>query len=224
MSNSKLSTTDIPESGTGVPKTIQPGNVVFKINFITLKKEPFEGDPYNIVLHCEGEPQPAPFEGFHVDKDRPELGIAKGQVGRIRATEYSFSNRTFSGKEISRDLDMLKWLKNFCASIGAQEWFRAQDKAHETIEDFMAQLEKDRPYEGVWLNSCTAGKEYYNQQGFINYDLYLPWYNAKQVPLEKAGTKESKMIPFAEDIHIKKSKKEKPVEGFTKKAKSGFEI
>lgn len=205
----KLSTKDVPETGggSGISKTLQPGNTVVKINSIELRKEPFEGDPYNILLHCEGEPQGDGFEGFAIDKNRPELGHAKGQVGRVRATEYSFSNRVFDGKPINRDQDMLKWLKSFCTAVGCQEWFIAQDEKHDTIADFIDQLNMDKPFEGVWLNACLAGKPYTNAQGFLNYDLYLPWFNAKAVPLEHVDAKPSKLITFNQELHIKAGKK-----------------
>ena len=204
----KLSTKDVPETGgSGVSKTLQPGNIVIKINSIELRKEPFEGDPYNIILNCEGEPLGDGFEGFAIDKNRPELGHAEGQVGRVRATEYSFSNRVFDGKPINRDVDMLKWLQAFCKAAGCQDWFIAQDEKHDTIADFIDQLNMDKPFKGVWMSACLAGKPYTNAQGFLNYDLYLPWFNAKAVPLEKVGTEPSRLITFNQEMHIKASKK-----------------
>jgi len=204
----KLSTKGVPDStGSGIPKTLQPGNTVIKVNSIELRKEPFEGDPYNILLNCEGEPIGDGFEGFAIDKNRPELGHAKGQVGRVRATEYSFSNRVFDNKAINRDQDMLKWLQSFCKAAGCYDWFIAQDQRHDTIADFIDQLNMDKPFEGVWMAACLAGKPYTNAQGFLNYDLYLPWFNAKAVPLEKVGSEPSKLLKFNQDIHIKAPKK-----------------
>jgi len=209
QSKNNLSTSDVPDAGSGggVSKTLQPSNAAIKINSVGLRKEPFEGEPYNIVLNCEGEDMGPEFAGFHLDKDRPELGTAKGQVGRVRATEYTFSNRVLNGKPINKDLEMLKWLKSFCKAIGKPEWFAAQDKMHATVQDFIDQLNIDKPYDDIWLNSCLAGKPYTNQQGFLNYDLYLPWFNAKAVPLELPGTTPSLLIPFSQELHTKSGKK-----------------
>ena len=204
----KLSTKGVKDATAGgISKTLQPGNTVIKINSIELRKEPFEGDPYNILLQCEGEPLGEDFEGFAIDKNRPELGHALGQVGRVRATEYTFSNRVFDGKAINRDQDMLKWLQSFCKSADCYEWFVAQDEKHDTIADFIDQLNMDKPFAGVWFNVCLAGKPYTNAQGFLNYDLYLPWFNAKAVPLEKIGVQPSKLLKFNSELHIKAGKK-----------------
>jgi hypothetical protein len=207
--SNNLSTKDIPDAGNGgTPKTLQPGNALIKINNIELRKEPFEGDPYNIMLNCEGEDMGPEFQGFMLDKSRPELGAAKGQVGRVRAQMYTFSDRVgTNGKPINKNLEMLKWLKSFCKAMGKLQWFDAQDDRHATVQEFIDQMNLDKPYDEVWLNSCLAGKPYTNQQGFVNYDLYLPWFNAKAVPLELPGTTPSLLIPFSAELHTQGNKK-----------------
>lgn len=212
VKSNKLSVKDLPDStGGGVPKTLQPGNVLIKINSIELRKEPFEGNPYNLILNCEGPDMGPEFEGFQINKDRPELGKAKGQVGRVRATEYAFSDRTVGDKQISRDRDILKWVQSFCKALGISDWFLAQDEKHDTIQDFVNQLNMDKPFEDIWVNSCLAGKSYTNAQGFLNYDLFLPWFSAKAVPLELENAEPSKIIKFSEEMHIKSGKKKPAV-------------
>ena len=74
---SKLSTKNIPISGGGTPKTLQPSNCVAKINDVTLDEFTFKPGSYHLVLHLEGVDRGPEFEGFYINKDKPELGRHK---------------------------------------------------------------------------------------------------------------------------------------------------
>jgi len=209
---SKLNTKDLPESTGASNKILQPGNCKIKINSIELKKEPFEGDPYNIILNCEGEDMGEGFEGFAYDKNDLSKGKAKGPVAKVRASEYSFQDREFEGKKFFRDIEILKWFKGFCKAIGKIEWCFEQDDKFDTIEKWVENLNHEKPYDGIWLDSCLAGRAYTNKQGFLNYDLYLPYFNNKGIPLEVSGTTPSKLVTFNQTIHIKQPKPAKKAE------------
>ena len=222
----KLDGKDIPDSsGGGTPKTLQPGNTVIKINGISLKTEPFPGDPVNVILQCEGEDMGETFQGFVYDKNKPELGSAKGQVGKVRGAPYNFiDGKTTGGVTKDKSKDMLIWLKQFCKATGLISWL--DEQSHDTVEEFFEQIEKDKPFKDVWLNACLAGKTYINKEGFTNYDLFLPFFNAKQVPLEVIGATPSKLIKFSEEMHIKKSKKkaDSEIESFGKGKSADLDI
>ena len=66
-----LSTEDLGTGGSGLPKTISPGNKVLKINNIELEEIKFIKDSYHLILHVETEPIEG-FEGFALDKDNPD--------------------------------------------------------------------------------------------------------------------------------------------------------
>ena len=217
----KLNTADIPEGG-GMQKTLQPGNTQVKILKVFTKIEPFPGDPINIVVSCEGKDLGEAFEGFAYDKDNLAAGRAKGQVGLVRAQPYTFSDGTFGGKKHNAETDMLKWTQAFCKAIGKLDWLKAQHDKHETVNDLLNQMNIDKPYDGVWVDVCLGGKAYTNKQGFINYDLFFPWFNANSVPVELPGTSPSKLYKFTREMHIIQPKAKEEVASFEgRKPKSG---
>lgn len=211
---SKLSTKNITVGGDGVSKTLEPGTNLCKINGISLEEFQYKQDAYTVVLHLEGEDLGDGFQGFYIDKDRQELGRHKGKVGNVKGTEWAFADgETKSGIQVSRDMEMLKWLKQFCLSTGCGAWFDAQDEKHDTIESFYTAFNKDKPFSGKFFAFCIAGKEYTNRSGYTAYDLFLPKYSKDGVPVEDDNASPSKLIKFKPEEHIKKKKVE-PVNEF----------
>lgn len=211
---SKLSTKNITTGGDGVSKTLEPGIVNCKINGVSLEEFSLKPGAYNIVLHLEGEALGEGFQGFYVDKDRPELGRHTGKVGNVKATEWAFADgETKSGIAVSRDMEMLKWLKQFCMSVNLLDWFDGQDEKHDTIESFFRALTNQKPYGGNYYTFCIAGKEYTNRSGYNAYDLFLPKFSKEGVPVEIHNASPSKLIKFKPEDHIKRKKAE-PVNEF----------
>lgn len=168
-----LSTDNLPEGG-GINKVVGPGNVTAKINSITLEPFKFIPDAYHLVMDIETEPIEG-FEGFMIDKEQPKLGNHKGQVGKVKASQYAFADGTTkTGIKIERDRSILIFLKNLCSALGKDEWFKTQNNKHNTIEDFIMAANNDRPFDGVFLDFCLAGKEYENKSGYISHNLWLP--------------------------------------------------
>lgn len=168
-----LSVDNLPEGG-GINKVIQPGNVIAKINSVELEPFKFIEGAYHFVMKLETEPIDG-FEGFLIDKDRPELGNYKGQVGDLRASQYAFADGTTkSGIKIERDRSILIFLKNLCTALGCNDWFKAQNNKHETIEQFILAFNNEKPFAEIYLDWCIAGKEYENRQGYIAHNLFLP--------------------------------------------------
>ena len=218
----KLKTTDIPDAGSGgVKKVIEPGEHVIKINSVTFDKTPFKTeDSWNIHLHAETEPMGDDFDGFWVEKGDESKGKYKGQVARVRASEYAFKDGIVGSTSITRDREILKWLKGFTDAIGAQKWLLDQNDKHDTIEGLLEQLDKDKPFKDIWLSATLGGKAYKNKEDYLNYDLFLPKFTAKNVPIEKKGTVPSKLVPYNPEVHIKHSKPKVPAG----KAASDFEL
>ena len=212
---SKLSTKNIKTDGDGgVSKTLDPGTNLCKINNVTLAEFTFKPGSYNVMLHLEGEDLGQDFEGFFIDKDRPELGRHKGKVGTVKATEWAFADgETKSGVPVSRDKEMLKFLKQLCVSTGCTAWLDAQDDKHDTIESLYAAFGKDKPYGENFYRFCIAGKEYTNRGGYKAYELFLPKYSKDGVPIEKDDVQISKLIKYNPEDHIRRKKEEK-IEGF----------
>ncbi len=198
-------------SGSSIPKTLSPGVQVVKINSITLSEVPYKKGAFNLLLNVEGPDMGEEFEGFYIDKDDPTKGRYKGQVGRVRFSEYPYSDgETKSGIIIRRDVEIVKAISNLFKALHIGNWVNEQDNKHATIEDFVNQLEIDKPYAGKHLRMCIAGREYTNKDNYTNFDLYLPTWSKDGLAYENANVEEqaSKVVKFNNDIHIKKSKSE----------------
>lgn len=205
----KLSTKDIKVGGEGVVKTLEPGNHLCKINNVSLEEFKFKEGAYHIVLNVEGEDLGADFEGFYLDKDKPELGRHAGKVGTVKLSEWAFADgETKSGILVDRDQEMLKALKQFCMNTGCMAWLDKQEGKHDTIESFFKALAKDKPFKNTFYNFCIAGKEYTNKGGYTGYELFLPKYSKEGISLESVETSPSKLLKFKPEDHIKKKKVE----------------
>ena len=197
-----LSTTDLGTGGSGLPKTITPGNHVLKINSIELEDFKFIPGAYHLMLHAETQPIEG-FEGFFIDKDDESKGRYEGQIGRIKASQYAFADgETKSGIKIQRDRSILIFLQNLSNTLGINDWFRDQDGKHDTVEDFVAAFEKTAPYKDKFLEFCVAGKEYESKSGYTNYDMWLP--KAENKKYAMAEVEAGKVMTYDESKHLKK--------------------
>ncbi len=200
-------------SGKTTPKIIQPGNAVCKILSVTLEKVPYDSEAYHVVLHVEGPDLGKDFEGFFKDKDKPELGRHLGQTGKVKAGLSPFSWKTKSGAKIDRDRNISIFVKNLCTALKYDG-----DIEGETVEAFIENFNKLKPFDGKFLRMCICGREYTNRQGYTNYDLYLPFWSKDGVAFELETIPEgsSKVFKFNPDVHILKKNKPEVVESFEK--------
>lgn len=213
-------------------KVLQPGDHIINIVSVKLESVPYKQGAYHINLHVQGPDLGKTYEGFFIDIKDESKGRYKGQAGRIRTNEFPYvDGETKSGIKVYRDKEMMKAIKNLCAAMGASTWFDAQDGKHDTIEQFVEQFDRDKPFADKWLRMCVAGREYQNKQGYTNFDLHIAKpgrgmyaYESNQIP-----EAESKVVKYDEKLHIKKSTKkaetvtsfEKPV---TEETKSQFSL
>ena len=203
-----ITTKNIPAS-TGTPKIIQPGNVICKINSITLDKVPYKEGAYNLMLNLETMPMGDDFEGFLVDKDDANGPRYEGQVARVRYSEWPFSDgETKSGIKISRDNEILRAVQNICKETGTTKWLEENDNVFATIEEFIIGFNNDKPFKGVYMSFCIAGREYMNKQGYMNHDLFLPRAGKGQLNMQNVSAETVKVMVFNEEQHIKKAKSE----------------
>lgn len=198
-----LSTKDVKTGG--LPKTVEPGERILKINNVHLKQFDFmkEEGSYFLILDVETKPIPG-FEGFLIDKDDPAKGCYKGQIGSVKTNQYSYKDgETKSGVKTDRNLDILRMIKSICIATGCLAWFDKADGKYETIEEFVEAFSKDAPFAGKYLKFCIAGKEYVNKtNGYINYDLHLPKWQKGRVLFEAENATPSKLVKFNPDDHI----------------------
>lgn len=207
---SGLSTKDIKIGG--VPKTINPGEHILKLNGISLLQYDFmkEKDGYYLVLSTETAPIGGDFEGFLLDKDKEDGPRYEGQVGQIKTDRWFYKDDSFDrgGKTIHvyRDTVILKQLKILCKALGeeADQWFLEQDGKHATIEDFVAAFNDTALMKDKWLRFCVGGREFEKDEGHVGYDLHLPKYKKGFVTYEPEDADPSKLLPFDEEEHVDK--------------------
>jgi len=198
-----LSTTDLGTGGSGLPKTITPGNHVLKINSIELEDFKFIDNAYHLMLHVETQPIEG-FEGFMIDKDDESKGRYEGQIGRVKASQYAFADGTTkSGIKIQKDRSILIFLQNLSKTLGINDWFIEQDGKHDTIEDFVKEFNKTAPFKGKYLEFCIAGKEYVDKKGYTNYDMHLP--KSEKGKYAFGEVEEGKVMKYDEATHLKKA-------------------
>ena len=206
-----IGTKDVGTGGSGIPKTITPGNHKLKLNSLVGEDFKFIPGGISLVLNVETEPLEG-FEGFMLDKENPDAGHYKGQIGRVKSGQYAFADGvTKSGVQISRDNSILVFIKSLCTTLDIVDWFDAQDNKHNTIEEFITAFDKTAPYQDKYLDFCIAGKEYEGKTGYINYDLYLPKSSRDGFAYAKLGS--GKQLLYSEALHLKKLEAKK-VEAF----------
>jgi len=214
-----LSTKNVKTGGGGMPKTIQPGNTKAKILGIKLDQPHFlvKDNAYFVVLELE-TPKPDPsFEGFFIDKDDQSLGRHEGQVGRVKASRWSYQDTTTkSGIEINRDQEIMKFVKNICnvGGTACEKWWKEVDEVHLTIEPFIEAFNEAKPWGDQVFNWCIAGREYEKDNGYTAYDLHLPKFSKDGVPFEGSEAKLSRVIKFDDDEHLQRVEA-KPVDKFS---------
>lgn len=199
-----------PVAGSSLSKKLEPGKEKCTIIGVKLQKNQFDKkrvDPEYLMLILEGPDLGPGFEGFLIDKEAPEKGAHKGQVAWVKASEWAFSDGTTkTGVEIKKDNEILRYIKHICQQTGSIEWFDAQDGKHETIQSFVEQFDNDKPFAGKEVNVVIAGRQYKDKKDYMQWDLHLPKFVGKSVPLEDASVPEadSKLIVFNENMHVKK--------------------
>jgi len=202
-------------TGGGLPKLIQPGEHVLKINSVSLKRFSFmEADAgYYLMLNVETKPIEG-FEGFYIDNDESK-GRHEGQIGEIKTNRYYYRDgKTPSGVEISRDMEIAKAIRKVCMAANRYDWYESVDNKYKTIEDFIDGFNESDVYKGKWFKMTVAGKEYEKKNGYTGYDLYFPKLTAKGlVNIEAEEAKPSRLISFNSGEHFIKLEP-KEVTGF----------
>ena len=208
-----LSTKDLvnENGGGGMAKTIAPGNHTLRINSVVLEDFQFIDGAKHLVLNVETEPIEG-FEGFLIDKDDESKGKYKGQIGRVKASQYAFADgQTKSGIKIQRDRSLMMFLANLSKATGIMSWFEEQDNKFNTIEDFVKNFSNNAPLKDKYLDFCIAGKEYENKSGYTAYDMWLPKAENNKYAYGNEGSE--RILKYDEAKYLKKLEV-KPVDNF----------
>ena len=203
--------------GSGVPKVIQPGNVVARLLDIMLEVPPYDSAAYNMVLTIESTAPSVGFEGLPINKDAPEMGNYEGQVARVQTQQYSYSDYTNKeGKTTTKEDMIFRWLWNFAKEIGVSKDLIANNVEGSTIAEYVENAKKYLISKERWIHWCIGGSEYENKSGYTQYRLFVvkPEKSKLGYQLEVPGEKPSKLVDFNEATHIKKKKTSDSVDSF----------
>lgn len=197
------------QSGSGVKKTLGPGNHVVTINDVSLKPAN-KNNGYTIVLHVEGPDMGPEFDGFLKDPNNPGGPKFAGQVAKVRTTDYPAADGiTKSGIKVFRDQQMLQTLDRLAISTGVQD--RLKEIEAKDWDDMISQAR--RIFFGKKIAICAAGREWTNKGGYTEYDLFLPkGKNGKYA--HTAADNTANLLTFDTAEHIVKEKEAKTVESF----------
>lgn len=202
-------------AGTGVPKVIQPGNIVARVYDIKIDIPPYDPNAMNLVLYLETAPiTEANWEGLPINKDNPDLGNFSGQVARVQTQQYSYNDYTNKdGVTTTKEQAIFRWLWKFAKEIGVSAEMVANDVSGSSIEEF---LENAKPYlvsMERYIHWCIGGSEYENKSGYTQYRLFVVKPDRDKLGFQLDGT--DKLIKFDPAVHIKKKKPSEPVGEFT---------
>lgn len=210
-----LSTKDIQGTQKSKSKIIKPGNVIAKINSIFLQQQKSNPDAYFLVMNLEGEDLGPEFEGFFYDSTKPELGRAKGQVARVKYSQYSYKDMVSkAGYAIGRDRQILRDVATLADQLGVRR--QIDEIEAETIEKFVEKASK-LLNNGVFLQWCIGGSAYLKDDGNKDYTLYLPKYNKDVTTVNFATIENANTVTkFNYETHVQDDTKkdDEPVVGW----------
>lgn len=205
-----LSTKDMQLGSGKTSKTIKPGNINAKI--LGLSLQPLKSDPNAVylLLNLEGEDLGSDFEGFMYDKENPNKGRAKGQVGKVRYSMYPYRDGvTKLGKPKNRDFEVMRALIEISNIIGKRDVLdsiQARD-IFDLVEAASKAFASDDFY--YW---CISGSAYIKDGGIKDYTLSLPRYDKNYKSFEPVGTTPSRVAPFNASLHVEDKTEEATAE------------
>ena len=231
-----LSTKDIQSQKSGggkTPKIFKPGNIKAKVNSIFLQPQKSNPDALFLIMNLEGEDLGPEFEGFLYNSEKPELGRAKGQVARVKFSQYSYKDMvTKSGYPVPRNRQILRDIAALADALGVRD--RLDDLPETNDWDvFIGQASKVLN-NGEFLHWCVGGNAYLKDDGNKDYTLYLPKYD-KMVTTVNFSKNADDVTKFSYDKHVQDDTKkaEETVGGWEAKpaaeksagwTPSGFEL
>jgi len=202
-------------SANRVSPVIGPGNHKVKINSLSFDPTPYDPQAFNITLNVETEPVGGEFQGFLVDADNQNGPRYKGQVGRVRMSPYPYKDTTLpTGRKIVAADEMVKAIAFLADVTGKRdEVDMIEANSLEQFANACKQIFRNTEF----INACIGGREWENNDGYVNVDLHLPRLSKAGLPLEAVGSTAGRLLTFNYDEHVRKLVKKEAA------ATSGFE-
>lgn len=188
------------QSGSSLSKTLLPGEHTCTINKISYK-DGYNPDSLVIQLELEGpDLSEHGFVGFARDKDNPAMGNYSGQVGKVGLSQWDFESKVISGKngdfEVDRDSSIINELSKLSQACGKQD--ELMEGLVNDVYEFVNKA--DKVLSGSVLTFVIAGREWINNQGYSQYNLFLPRATKNQVAYGNAD--DNNLMKFDKDKMI----------------------
>ena len=221
-----MKTTEIKTGGGGsfTNYKIQPGTQVVYIESFELRyathasKVPGE---VTLSMRCRG-PELLGFQGFAYDKDDASKGKRSHQVGFVKASNFNFADKvTKGGKEIERDVEIGRFMKEVMTALGCAEWLDGLDpEGIMTLDLWMDRVNApNAPWLDKPLRVCIACRQYWREQDkYAQNELYVVGWERGEIRMEDGDIPEaeSKVVKWdANNInHFKKAVKPATIGSF----------
>lgn len=207
---SGISTKNI--TSTFVPRDIKPGNVVAKINSLSIEESKTPKDAsnpeYKIWIDLETKPLGNDFVGHDKVFGDPTKGKSLGQVKRIQFSNWPIKTNEGiakgSGKpyKIESSETILDFLQKVLTIAGHEKYLSENDGKFSTWTEMFAAINRAGMLKDKYFSWCLAGTESINAAKYPVYYMYLPDRRDASTPFAKEG---ELVTTFNAAVHLKKS-------------------
>jgi hypothetical protein len=196
-----------------ISKELKPGNVVAKINNLTIETGKNPKDPkipeYKIWIELESKPIGGDFVGFDKVYGDPTKGQYLGQTKKIQFSNWPIKTRegvTKAGKKykILDSAIILEFIQKLLDKVGAPTWLEDNDGKFDTWEQLFAGVIRSKLLKDKYFAWCIGATESVNTAGYAVYYMYLPDYKVCPEPF---GLEGELVTTFSVEKHMQKDKK-----------------
>ena len=196
-----------------ISKELKPGNVVAKINNLTIEQSKTPKDPknpeYKIFIELESKPVGGDFVGFDKVFGDPSKGQHLGQTKKIQfsnwpiRTSEGISKKSGKAYKIEASAKILEFLQKLLTEVGADTWLEDNDGKFNTWEQLFAGVIRSGLLKDKYFSWCIGATEAQNSKGYTVYYMWLPEKKDAAAPFAIEGGLVTKFDPA---VHISKSK------------------
>ena len=196
-----------------ISKELKPGNVVAKVNNLSIEQVKTPKDPknpeYKIYIELESKPIGGDFVGFDKVFGDPSKGQHLGQTKKIQfsnwpiRTSEGISKKTGKPYKIEASAKILEFLQKLLTEVGADTWLEDNDGKFNTWEQLFAGIIRSGLLKDQYFSWCIGATEAQNSKGYTVYYMWLPEKKDAADPFALEGRLVTKFNP---DVHIAKSK------------------
>jgi hypothetical protein len=196
-----------------ISKELKPGNVVAKINNLSIEQVKTPKDPknpeYKIFIELESRPIGGDFVGFDKVFGDASKGQHLGQTKKIQfsnwpiRTSEGISKKTGKAYKILASAKILEFVQKLLTIVGGDAWLEANDGKFDTWEQLLAGVVRSGLLKDKYFSWCIGATEGQNAAGYTVYYMWLP---EKKDAAEPFALEGGLVTKFDANIHITKSK------------------